>query len=53
VQSPIIVRIVDAKSSGWQELLIGSLGLTGAILLAALLGGLLTAAILFWIRSRS
>ena len=53
MQSPIIVKIVESKSGGWQELLLGSLGLTGLLLLAAILGGLLVAAILFWIRSKS
>jgi hypothetical protein len=52
-QSPIIVKIVESKSGGWQQLLLGSLGLTGIILLAAILGGLIVAAILFWTRSRS
>jgi hypothetical protein len=53
VQSPIIVRIVESQSTGWWELLVGSAGLAGAIALAALVGGLLMGALLFWIRSRS
>jgi hypothetical protein len=33
--------------------LIGSIGLTGAIVLLALLVGLMFGAVLFWVRSRS
>ena len=35
------------------DVLIGSLGLTGVITLAALLMGVLLAGIMFWVRSRS
>ena len=54
--SPIIVKIIEpAKSelSGLSDVLIGSLGLTGVITLAALLMGVLLAGIMFWVRSRS
>ena len=54
--SPIIVKIIEpAKSelSGLSDVLIGSLGLTGVITLAALLMGVLMAAVMFWVRSRS
>ena len=53
--SPIIVKIIEpAKSelSGLADVLIGSLGLTGVITLAALLMGVLMAAVMFWVRSR-
>jgi hypothetical protein len=53
--SPIIVKIIEpAKSelSGLSDVLIGSLGLTGVITLAALLMGLLLAGVMFWVRSR-
>jgi hypothetical protein len=53
--SPIIVKIIEpAKSelSGLSDVLIGSLGLTGVITLAALLMGVLLAGIMFWVRSR-
>jgi hypothetical protein len=53
--SPIIVKIVETPSdpTGLADVLIGSVGLTGAILLLALLVGLLFGAVLFWVRSRS
>jgi hypothetical protein len=56
-QSPIIVKIIppEEKSelSGLADVLLGSLGLTGAIVLAAVLMGALMAGVLFWVRSRS
>jgi hypothetical protein len=54
--SPIIVKIIEpAKSelSGLSDVLIGSLGLTGLITLAALLMGVLLAGVMFWVRSRT
>jgi hypothetical protein len=53
--SPIIVKIVETPSdpTGLADVLIGSLGLTGAIVLLALLCGLLFGVGLFWLRSRS
>jgi hypothetical protein len=53
VQSPVIVKIVESKSTGWREVLWGSLGLTGVILLAAVVAGLIVAVVMFWVRSRS
>lgn len=52
---PIIVKIVEAPHdpTGLAEVLVGALGLTGAILLLAVLTGSLFAAVLFWYRSRS
>ena len=53
--SPIIVKIVETPSdpTGLADVLIGSIGLTGAIVLLALLVGLMFGAVLFWVRSRS
>ena len=55
--SPIIVKIIqpDQKSDlqGLSDVLLGSLGLTGLITLAALLLGVALAGVMFWIRSRS
>jgi hypothetical protein len=53
--SPIIVKIVETPSdpTGLSDVLIGSLGLTGVIVLLALVFGLLFGAVLFWMRSRS
>ena len=54
---PIIVKIIppEQKSelSGLADVLIGSLGLTGVITLAAVLLGALLAGVMFWVRSRS
>jgi hypothetical protein len=55
--SPIIVKIIppEEKSelSGLADVLLGSLGLTGAIVVAAVLMGVVVAAVMFWVRSRS
>jgi hypothetical protein len=55
--SPIIVKIIqpDQKSDlqGLSDVLLGSLGLTGLITVAALLFGVALAGLMFWIRSRS
>jgi hypothetical protein len=54
--NPIIVKIVEppAKTDleGLADVLLGSLGLTGLIVLGALAFGLVFAGVLFWIRSR-
>jgi len=53
---PIIVKIIppEAKSelSGLADVLLGSLGLTGIIVVAAVLAGALLAGVMFWVRSR-
>jgi hypothetical protein len=51
---PIIVKIIETPHdpTGLADVLLGSLGLTGVIVLAAVLMGLLFAAVLFWYRSR-
>jgi len=55
--SPIIVKIIqpEPKSDlqGLSDVLLGSLGLTGLITIAALLLGAALAGVMFWIRSRS
>ena len=54
--NPIIVRITEpaAKSelSGLADVLLGSLGLTGVIVVAAVLLGAVMACVMFWVRSR-
>jgi hypothetical protein len=52
--SPIIVKIVEPEHdpTGLGAVLIGALGLTGVIVLAALLCALVFGAALFWFRSR-
>ena len=54
-QRPIIVKIVELPSdpTGLADVLVGALGLTGAIVVIAVLLGVLMAGVLFWIRSRS
>ncbi len=51
---PIIVKIVEPKRdpTGLSGVLIGALGLTGVIVLAALATAVVFAAVLFWWRSR-
>ena len=55
--TPIIVKIIEpppkSELSGLADVLIGSLGLTGVITIAAILLGAVMAAVMFWIRSRS
>ena len=52
--SPIIVKIVETPHdpTGLADVLVGSIGLTGAIVLLAVISGALFAAVLFWVRSR-
>ena len=54
-QPPIIVKIVETPHdpTGLADVLIGSLGLTGAIVLLALVMGGLFGGVLFWYRSRA
>jgi len=56
--SPVIVKIISPPKdttglSTLADVLIGSLGLTGAIVLAAFLSGALIAAVMYWFRHRS
>ena len=52
--SPIIVKIVETPRdpTGLADVLVGSIGLTGAIVLLAIITGTLLAGVLFWVRSR-
>ena len=53
---PIIVRIPQdppkSELSGLADVLLGSLGLTGVIVIAAVLLGAVMAGVMFWLRSR-
>jgi hypothetical protein len=53
---PIIVSIPKdppkSELSGLADVLLGSLGLTGVIVIAAVLMGALMAGLMFWVRSR-
>ena len=52
--SPIIVKIVEPSKdpTGLAAVVFGALGLTGVIVLLALLVGLVFAGVLFWFRSK-
>ncbi len=53
---PIVVKLLeppgDPTLNGLRDVLIGSIGLTGAILLIAVVSGLVVGGLLFWLRSR-
>jgi hypothetical protein len=53
--TPVIVKLVETPTdpTGLSDVLIGSLGLTGAIVLLALLLGLLFGTVMFWLRART
>jgi hypothetical protein len=52
-QAPIIVRIAPKRDpTGLADVLLGSLGLTGVLVLGALIAGALVAGVLFALRSR-
>lgn len=53
-QDPIIVKLVEpSELSGLADVLIGAIGLTGAVTLLAIAAGVAMAGLLFWWRSRS
>ena len=57
-QNPVIVKIVETPKdttglTQLRDVLIGSLGLTGAIVLAALVLGAGAAVVMFWARHRN
>ena len=52
---PVVVTIVDPDKSDLSQLsdvLLGSLGLTGILVLGAMLAACVFAGVLFWLRSR-
>ena len=53
--SPVIVKIITPPHdpTGISDVIIGAIGLTGFIVLLAVVLGLLMAGILFWFRSRN
>jgi hypothetical protein len=53
--SPMIVKIIEPKKDavgGLADVLIGALGLTGVMVLLAILAAAVFAGLLFWMRSR-
>jgi hypothetical protein len=51
--SPIIVKIVEPKEETLYDVMVGALGLTGVMVVAAIVAALVFGAVLFWVRSRS
>lgn len=53
--APFIVRIIEPPSelAGLADVLLGALGLTGVLVLAAVLFGVVLAGVILWFRSRS
>ena len=52
---PVVINIVEPEKSEFSQLsdvLLGSLGLTGILVLAAILAACVFAGLLFWLRSR-
>ena len=51
--SPIIVKIVEPPDTRLYDIVVGALGVSGAIAVGALVLGLVVGGVMFWIRSRS
>jgi hypothetical protein len=53
-QPPIIVKVVEPSGdpTGIADVLLGALGLTGVLVLVAVLAAVVFAGLLFWFRSR-
>jgi hypothetical protein len=49
----VIVRLIEPPDTRIADTLINALGLSGALLLAAVLIGLMVGALVFWFRSRA
>jgi len=54
-ESPYFVKIVEPEGdpTGLADVLIGALGLTGVLVLLAVIAAVVLGGLLFWIRSRS
>jgi hypothetical protein len=54
-QKSIVVKIIESPNKelgGLADVLLGSLGLTGVLVLGALVAAVIFGSVLFWIRSR-
>jgi hypothetical protein len=53
--APVIVKIIEPNKdlAGLEDVLFGSLGLTGVLVLLSIVAAVLFAGLLFWFRSRS
>jgi hypothetical protein len=52
-EPPIVVKIVEPESGGLADIVIGALGLSGVLLLLAVVLAVVLAGILFYVRSRN
>ena len=50
--NPVIVKLIPPKEDSLADVLVGALGVTGVMVLIALVAAVVFAAVLFWIRSR-
>jgi hypothetical protein len=51
--NPIIVRIIPPKEENLYDVMTSALGVTGVMVLIALIAAVILGAALFWVRSRS
>jgi hypothetical protein len=52
LQDPVIVKIVEPEVSGLGDILLGALGLSGVLLLFAVVAAVAFGGLLYWFRSR-
>jgi hypothetical protein len=50
--SPVIVKLIPPKEENLADVLVGALGVTGVMVVIALVAALVFAGVLFWVRSR-
>ena len=50
--NPVIVKIIPSKEQSLSDVLVGALGVTGVMVLIAVVAAFVFAGALFWIRSR-
>jgi hypothetical protein len=49
---PVIVKIIPPKEETLSDVLVGALGVTGVMVVIALVAACVFAGVLFWVRSR-
>jgi len=50
--NPVIVKIIPPKEDSISDVLVGALGVTGVMVVIALVAAVVFAGVLFWVRSR-
>lgn len=50
--NPVIVKIIPPKEDSISDVLIGALGITGVMVVIAVIAAIVFAGVLFWVRSR-